>query len=128
MQTLNNEISINGKIKLFIDAENILNVISMGDIDRETALECQTVALELTDPIPATVNVLVDLNKAGKESHEARKVWRDMTYEKDANVALFGIHPVAKFLATLYMKFTKIKNVRFFNAREEALVWLRSTK
>lgn len=117
-----------GRIELFVDEENILHVTSIGDIDVQTALECQATALKLTDHIPGKVSILVDVNRAGKESHEARQVWKNMKYEKDADVAMFGIHPVAKFVATLYMKFAKIKNVRFFSTKEEALAWLRAMK
>lgn len=126
MQTPSDEICVNGKIKLFLDEENILNVISLGDIDKETALECNAVSRKLSDTVPGKIKVLVDLNKGGKESPEARKIFKDMKYNKEADVALFGMHPVAKLLASLYMKFSKIQNVRFFDTREDALAWLRS--
>ena len=75
------------------------------------------------------MNVFIDLNKAGKGSPEARKIWKKLTEnEKTGRVAFFGLHPVARVLASFTMGVSKNKDMRFFKTREEALEWLKESK
>ncbi len=40
-------------------------------------------------------------------------------------VALFGLHPVARVVASFFMGATKKKDMRFYKTRGEALAWLK---
>jgi len=46
-------------------------------------------------------------------------------YEKTGKVAVFGLHPVARVIASFVMGVSKNKDMRFFKAKEEALAWLK---
>lgn len=72
-----------------------------------------------------SVKHLVNLNNSGKGTPEARRTWKQLTeHELTEKVALFGIHPVAKVLASFVMGVTNKKNIRFFNNKQDALLWL----
>ena len=45
--------------------------------------------------------------------------------EQNEKIALFGIHPVARVIASFVMGATKKKDIRFFKSREEAFLWLK---
>jgi hypothetical protein len=40
-------------------------------------------------------------------------------------MAYFGMHPVARVIASFMMGVTRKQNMRFFKTREEALAWLK---
>ena len=128
MEIRNNEMRIGDKMTLFLDQDNILNSVPFGDISMETVLEANTIMHQLTPDIKGRMLVLVDLNRAGKQSVEVRKTWDEMSEEHNASVALFGMHYVAKTLATFFMHFTKNKNIRFFSKKDEAVAWLKEER
>ena len=75
------------------------------------------------------VNVLVDLNKTEMPTHDARKRGQNaFESEKIGKVALFGMHPVARVLASFVIGVTKKENLRFFKSKDEALAWLKEDK
>ena len=82
--------------------------------------------LPIEEIVEGKLNILVDLNKAGKGSSEARKLaqenMKDGTLGK---IALFGLHPVARVLAAFILGVTSKKDARFFKTKEEALAWLK---
>lgn len=125
MENQNNEIWVENKMKFFIDQDTILNVMVFGDIDAKTALAAKHIIQELTFNLTWKPKFLVNLNEAGRQSPEARKTWDEISEEKNAAVALFGMHYVAKVIATFFMKFSRTKNTRFFNTKEDALNWLK---
>ena len=45
--------------------------------------------------------------------------------EKIGKVALFGLHPVARVIASFVMGVTKKEDMRFFRTKEEALAWIK---
>ena len=72
------------------------------------------------------VDVLVDLNKAGQASSKARETFKGMSEDENVGrVAIFGVHPVAKVLASFFMEVSKNRNIRFFKTKEAALEWLK---
>ncbi len=71
------------------------------------------------------VQFLIDLNHCGKNSPQARECWRNYTMlEKTHKVAIFGMHPVARMVASFVMgTISKLERYRFFNTETEARDW-----
>ena len=57
----------------------IICVTLNGAVDYEQALRCKAVSTKLHTMFEGPKRVLVDLNKAGKQSAEARKVFAELT-------------------------------------------------
>ena len=116
-----------GENRFYLGEDNII-CITMGPeyTDEKIALVCKEVSLRIFNMVEGKVNELIDLNKAGKQSSEARKIGREMfEHEKVGKVALFGMHPVARVIASFVMGVSKNKDMRFFKTKEEALAWLK---
>jgi hypothetical protein len=45
--------------------------------------------------------------------------------EETGKVALIGMHPVARVLASFVIGMTRKEDLRFFKTEEEALAWLK---
>ena len=45
--------------------------------------------------------------------------------EKLVKIAIFGLNPVARVIASFIMGVAKKKDQRFFKTKEEALAWLK---
>ena len=71
------------------------------------------------------VQFLIDLNHCGKNSPQARVCWRNYSMlEKTHKVAIFGMHPVARMVASFVMgTISKIERYKFFNTETEARDW-----
>jgi len=112
--------------RLYLDEDNILHVIRVGVVDKEAAIEIASSALKLVELVDGKVKILTDLNRAGSSSSEARKVYQEMLeHEKFDRLALCGLHPVARVIASFTMGVTKKRTVRFFATKAEALAWLK---
>ncbi|MCG6185935.1 DUF7793 family protein [Maribellus maritimus] len=104
---------------------NIILVEAIGDQTDELALAQKEVCDTLVAQVEGKINYLIDLNQCGKNSKKARATWIKINNQKKTLfVALYGLHPVAKVLATFIMGASGKKNFKFFSRREEALVWL----
>jgi len=80
---------------------------------------------KLASMIDGKVNFLIDVNKAGKNSPEARSIWTKTTENENTNkVAIYGLSPVARVLASFVIGVTKKKDIRFFITKEDALNWI----
>jgi hypothetical protein len=104
--------------------DKIVHVITIGDNDEESALRMRSLAFEIQEKL-GTLNALIDLNKAGKSTPEARKVWKELSELGDVKVAFVGLHPVARVLASFTMVVSGNKNTKFFSTQEEAIGWLK---
>ena len=125
MEEIDREIWI-GKNRLYLGEDNILYETLVGEQDEKTVLAIYEASNRLTNTVEGKVNVLVDLNKAGQASSGARKKGQEMLEEKIfGKVALFGLHPVARVVASFFMGATKKKDMRFCKTRGEALAWLK---
>ena len=104
---------------------NISAVI--GAIDDEMAVQFKEKSLCLYAKFDGPIRVLVDLNKAGKQTTLARNVWTDLCNqgERPVKVALWGLHPVAKLLASFYIGLSGNKKCKFFSTKEAAMKWLK---
>lgn len=116
-----------GKCRTYVGEDNIVYVTGVGDVDYKMATQIKETTLALLDVADTELSFLLDLSNAGKPSPEARKIFQELgKLKKIRKVATFGIHPVARIIATFGMgeDFTK-KYHRFFRTKEEALAWLK---
>jgi hypothetical protein len=75
------------------------------------------------------IKQLVNLNKSGKSSSLCRAVFRELNDESvSEKVAVYGLHPVAKVLASFVIGFQQHRNIRFFTDEKEALKWLMNSE
>ncbi|MDD5528660.1 MAG: STAS/SEC14 domain-containing protein [bacterium] len=72
------------------------------------------------------VKILIHLKNPKKSSPEARKLTYTLSKDKNiGKVALLGINPVTKVIASFFMGNSRKKDVKFFNTKESAIVWLK---
>lgn len=115
-----------GESRIYLGDDNIMYVTEVGEMDEKIAIETAKVILKLEDIAVGKVNGLVDLNRAGKSSPEARKIWKKMTEEGNTDkIAMIGMNPVARVLASFIAGVSRKKNLRFFKTKEEALAWFK---
>jgi len=124
IQISEKEFSVGGN-KSSIIGNNIIHVVASGEQIRELALMQYEMDCKLASMIDGKVNFLIDVNKAGKNSPEARSIWTKTTENENTNkVAIYGLSPVARVLASFVMGVTKKKDIRFFMTKEDALNWI----
>ncbi len=115
-----------GEYRLCLGEDNIIYVIAVGETDEKLAIAVKEAGIKLMNMVEGKVNILIDLNKAGKSSPEVRRIHRELAeHEKTGKVAFFGMHPVARVIASFFMGVSKKKDMRFYKTKEEALVWLK---
>jgi hypothetical protein len=116
-----------GDNSIILKEDNIIYIISRGDATAEIADAVLRAHKSILSKYQGKVSHLINLNKAGKHSSEARKIWKKLSeHEKTHKVAIFGAHPVAKVIASFVIGVTNKKDIRFFTQEEEALNWLNS--
>ena len=115
-----------GENRLYLDEDNILYVTNIGEIDEKIAIEIKETVFKLMNMVEGKVHTLTDLNRAGKSTSQARKVFQELAeHEKQGKNAFYGMHPVARVLASFFMGASKKKGMRFFKTKEKALAWLK---
>jgi hypothetical protein len=125
MENKDREIRV-GENRLYLGEDNVLYVTVFGEIDEKIAIAIKEADLKFKNIVEEKYDVLADINKSGKHSSEARKIWKEMTeHEKTGKVAMFGMHPVARVIASFVMGVTRKKDMRFFKTKEKALLWLK---
>lgn len=111
--------------KISIIDNNTIFIEAIGEQTDEIASASIRFQKILANRFSGNLNFLISLDKSGKHSSGARKIWREMSDLKNTGkVALFGIHPVARLLASFVIGGRHYKNIRFFNTREAAESWL----
>jgi hypothetical protein len=114
-----------GDNKTSLIKENIIYVIACGEQTTEIAIAQTEVNQKFSSMINGKINFLIDLNKCGKNSSEARLLWKQIPAQENIKkIALFGLHPVAKLIASFVMGMSKSNKERFFSTKEQALAWL----
>ena len=114
-----------GESRVYLDEEDIFHIVGSGDTDDKTAVEIKQRADEFLELVEEKMRIIVDMNNSGKPSAEVRRVFNELGQnEKIGKVALHGIHPVARVIASFFMKTTTKREMRFFKTEEEALAWL----
>jgi len=107
-------------------SENIMVVTAVGPQTEEMASAILSFYSDLFKDKTEKISYLIDLNKAGKSSTEARKIWKTISeMETTHRVALVGIHPVARVLAAFVMSVTLESRIQFFSTAEKGLKWIR---
>jgi len=115
-----------GDNRFYLGKDNIRHLTCVGDIDEKIALEIKEVTFNFFSIVEGKLKLFIALNKAGKPSSGARKILTKIfENEKIGKIAMFGIHPVARVLASFIMGISKKKDMRFFKTKEEALLWLK---
>lgn len=114
-----------GTNRLYVDDDNILHVTSVGDIDEKVTAAIEKLYRELME-VMVNVRMLIDLNQAGKACPAARKLFAQMAKDKKIKkVASFGLHPVARVVATFGMGVVYRRGfAKFFTTEQDALKWL----
>ena len=116
-----------GENKTSLIEENIIHVISKGEQTTELATIQNKINLGLASMVEGKISYLIDLNQSGKSSPEARSIWsKACEHENTYKVAVFGLHPVAKVIASFVFGITRKKDMRFFCLEKEARSWLLS--
>jgi len=109
-----------------LSADNIMYTTIVGEVDKSIAITIREAHLKFMNMVDGKVDSLVDLNKAGKQPPESRRIGVEMfEHEGMGKVALYGLHPVARVIASFVTGVTKKEDVRFFKTKEEALAWLK---
>ena len=125
MEEKEGEIRVRGN-RIYLGEDNIIRITIVGELDEETQIGINEAGYKLMNTVEGKVHALIDLNKAGKVSPGARKRQVEISgHEKTAKVALFGLHPVARVVASFFMGISRNKDMRFFKTEKEALAWLK---
>ena len=104
---------------------NIIHVIARGEQTLETATMQLKINEKLMSLVKGKVSYLIDLNNAGKNSIEARQIWMHISESETTHkIAMFGLHPVARVIASFAMGMSKSTNQRFFKTEDEAMNWI----
>ena len=116
-----------GENRIIVIDNEIIYVEAVGEQTPEIADAIRGQYKKIMSRFPGKVHQLINLNRAGKNSPEARKLWEEINeYVFTGKVAVFGVHPVAKVLASFVIGVTNKKDIRFFSTEKEALAWLKA--
>ncbi len=115
-----------GQNRIYLGEDNILYISIVGETDGKTAATIREIDTKFKGMVEGKAHVLGDLNKAGKQSTEARKIWKELAEDdRTGKIAMYGMNPVARVLAAFVMGVSRKKEMRFFKTNEEALEWLK---
>ena len=116
-----------GENRIYLGEDNIIYITSVGMKDDKIAIAIKDAYIKMANMVEGKVDLLIDANKGGQPSSEARKIIQEgmLKIGKTGKVAIFGAHPVARVLASFVMGISKKKDIRFFSLKEEALAWLK---
>jgi hypothetical protein len=114
-----------GESSCHLGENDIIHVTAVGDTDAELAVAIRETAFALLDSVEGKARIFLDNNRAGKPTSEARKIMKELTeHEKVGKIAVFGMHPVSRVIASFVVGVTRKRDVRLFKTRDEALDWL----
>ncbi len=112
--------------RLYLGDDNIFYYTVVGDVDEKIAIAIRDVSNKMRNNVEGKTKLLIDLTKAGKPTAGARKIGKErLEDERIGKVALFGVHPVSRVVASFDMGVTQKKDMRFFETQKEALAWLK---
>ena len=122
---INDKELVIGKNRCIVLNDNIIFITAIDEQTDEIACLHEKGIAKLKEHIKGNVSFLIDLNLAGKSTPEARKIWNKLSEDRGTNkVALYGMHPVARVLASFVMTITNKNEMDFFKTKEAALAWL----
>ncbi len=115
-----------GENRCVVLNNNIIFITAIDEQTDEIARLQEEGNTKLREQVKGKVSYLIDLNQAGKSTPEARKIWNKLSEDQGTHkVALYGMHPVARVLASFVMTITKKNEMEFFKTKEAALAWLK---
>lgn len=126
MQQKDREIWI-GESRMYLGEDNILYETVVGVVDEKIAIALKEATLKLSSKAEGgVINVFIDLNGTGKPTPEARRIGQE-SFEDEGigKIAMFGVNPVTRVIASFVMGVTRKKDMRFFRSKEKALAWLK---
>ena len=104
---------------------NILFVKAIGEQTSEMSQQHLENHNKLASSIVGKICYLIDLNKCGKNSHEARLIWKQLSEDEHTKkVATFGLSPVSRVIASFVAGRSSLSNQQFFKTKNQALLWL----
>jgi len=127
MEEKDREVWVEGS-RFYLGKDDILYATIVGEIDNKLALEFKDATLKFNRirKSDGRMNILVDNDRSGKISSNARKVIKELCESrKTGKVAIYGMNPVARVIASFLMGVTRKKDMRFFETREKALAWIK---
>ena len=111
-----------GENRFYLGEDDIMYVELAGDYNVENALSLRDAYLKLLRAVEGKVNIFVDNSRSGKPSQEARKIFAEMIeHEQCGKIAVFGLSPVSRVIASFVLGSSKNKNTYIFKTKEEAL-------
>ncbi|MCK5561725.1 MAG: STAS/SEC14 domain-containing protein [Thermoplasmata archaeon] len=114
-----------GENRFYLDENNIIHETVVGEIDDETAIVAKKVVADLIEMADGEVKIMIDITQAGTPSRNARLIGQEsLNDERIGKIAIFGMNPVAKVIASFFMNFTHKNNIKFFKIKKEAIEWL----
>ncbi|PKP32684.1 MAG: hypothetical protein CVU00_11505 [Bacteroidetes bacterium HGW-Bacteroidetes-17] len=114
-----------GTNETFFYEGNIIFVKAFGEQTAEIARLHQENHFKLASTIEGKISYLIDVNKSGKNAPEARLIWKQLSEnEHTSKVAIFGLSPVSRVIASFVIGRSSLTNQRFFKTKEEAMIWL----
>jgi len=116
-----------GKNKLSLIEGNIIYIVAQGEQTKEVALNHKKICEMLSSDLEGKINYLINLNECGKNSTEARKIWKELSESDFTNkVATFGLNPVSRVIASFVIGKLQKGELHFFKTKGEALSWIVS--
>jgi hypothetical protein len=115
-----------GENRFYLGEDGIMYVELAGEYNEQNAFALRDAYMKLLRTIEGKVNILVDNHVSTKPSPEARKIFAKLTeHEQCGKVAVTGLNPVARVIASFVIGVSKNKNMKTFKTKEEALAWLK---
>ncbi|WP_430972548.1 hypothetical protein [Sunxiuqinia rutila] len=106
--------------------DQVFHIVACGEQTSEMAYTYLDIFDRMLSGSSKPVSYLVDLNQAGRNSSEARRVWKQIgDCAQTHRIALFGLHPVAEVLACFVIGISNEQEMRFFRNETAAMNWLR---
>ena len=115
-----------GEDRFYLGDDNIIYVKDKMVNDENIAHLEMEALYELANLIEGKANIFVDINEAGKPSSGARRIFQnEIEKDKYGKVAIFGMHPIARVMASFVISATNKEDFRFFKTKEDTLIWLK---
>ena len=115
-----------GESRVYLGEGNIICMAIVGDIDENTVIALWNASREMGSKVEGNARIFIDLTRAGRPSSKARRIGQQRLEDKGiGKVAILGMHPVARVIASFMMGVTRKKDMRFFRSKEKALAWLK---
>ncbi|MBN1410372.1 MAG: hypothetical protein JW969_05975 [Spirochaetales bacterium] len=118
-----------GENRVYLGEDDIYYFTFIGDLNEETALEFRQAIMTLNERFGKKVRGSIsDINRLKSMSYKARQILREWDEEMDTTSAyatIVGLHPVARVIASFFMRAVPFKGLQFFKTIEEARAWLK---